>query len=134
MDVNRDGYLNFKELAMALGLTATADPAQRLKLLYTIHLPPLLVISDMQSPAKNEAGAEIASEAEDFFQSVEKSVDSLSLHSDEAVSPTIWQWVFFREEIKINGQRFAASDVYLLVQFSSLIWEIKLIIVIQILS
>ncbi|XP_049823440.1 TBC1 domain family member 9 [Aethina tumida] len=115
MDVNRDGYLNFKELAMALGLTATADPAQRLKLLYTIHLPPLLVISDMQSPAKNEAGAEIASEAEDFFQSVEKSVDSLSLHSDEAVSPTIWQKSF--ESQSSNDSSYS--------QNGELNWEVK---------
>ncbi|CAH0555588.1 unnamed protein product [Brassicogethes aeneus] len=94
MDKNRDGYIDFKELAAAIGLTTSADPAQRLKLLYTVHLPPLLCMTDMQSPAKNESGAEIASEAEDFFQSAEKSVDSSSLHSEEAVSPGAWQKSF----------------------------------------
>lgn len=86
MDCNRDGYLNFRELAASLGLTSTSEPAQRLKLLYTIHLPPLLNTSDIESPIKHESGAEIASEATDFFNDVEKSVESFNLIDDKSPS------------------------------------------------
>ncbi|KAL1491524.1 hypothetical protein ABEB36_012108 [Hypothenemus hampei] len=98
MDCNRDGFLNFRELTTAIGLTSTADPAQRLKLLYTIHLPPLLNMDDIKSPVKTESGAEIASEATEFFtnaeKSLEKNMDCLSVLDDTSPSTNAagFQW------------------------------------------
>lgn len=42
MDMNDDGFLNFRELTAALGLTSTVDVSIRLKILYLLHLPSLL--------------------------------------------------------------------------------------------
>lgn len=42
MDMDDDGFLNFRELTAALGLTSTVEVSIRLKILYLLHLPPLL--------------------------------------------------------------------------------------------
>ncbi|CAK9821928.1 TBC1 domain family member 9 [Anthophora retusa] len=88
MDRNRDSLLNFRELVQAIGMTATADLTQRLKLLYTLHLPPLLTPADFESPTHSD-GAEVAAEATDFFDSMEKSVASLEMPVSLAEEPTV---------------------------------------------
>lgn len=51
MDNNNDGILNVRETVIALGLTCSAEMTQRMKLFYTLHLPPVLPTVEIQSPA-----------------------------------------------------------------------------------
>ncbi|XP_025206941.1 TBC1 domain family member 9 [Melanaphis sacchari] len=69
MDMNDDGFLNFRELTEALGLTSTVDVTIRLKILYLLHLSPLLSNDLLSSTEPNisESGAEYASDAAEYF-------------------------------------------------------------------
>lgn len=55
MDMDDDGFLNFRELTVALGLTSTVDVSIRLRMLYLLHLPPLLSNNSLllSGPSKN---------------------------------------------------------------------------------
>ncbi|KAL7305876.1 hypothetical protein TKK_0001884 [Trichogramma kaykai] len=104
MDRNHDNLLNFKEVVQAIAMTATVDSSQRLKLLYTLHLPPLLTPVDFESPTQSD-GAEIATEATDFFDSIEKSISTLNIDvtfSDEGPSA-------LTRSISINSHRIEES-------------------------
>lgn len=75
MDKKTLGYLDFKQLVLALGIVSSNRLTEKLKLLYILHLPPLLSKADIEmsilkpkAEAKEDGGAEIATEAEDFFR------------------------------------------------------------------
>ncbi|RZF42626.1 hypothetical protein LSTR_LSTR001421 [Laodelphax striatellus] len=63
MDQNGDGLINFRELVTALGLTCYAECNTRLRLLYLLHLPPLLTTAEIEATFHSEEGTEVACEA-----------------------------------------------------------------------
>lgn len=86
MDKKSLGYLDFKQLILALGIVCSNRVTEKLKLLYILHLPPLLSKTDIESSKANKArdDAEVATEAEDFFcEDVSFSIEALPSPSDE---------------------------------------------------
>ena len=71
MDKNISGYLEIKQLIFALGIICSNKPIEKLKLLYILHLPPLLSAFELESNKMidvKDPETEIAAEAESFFK------------------------------------------------------------------
>ncbi|BES97863.1 GRAM [Nesidiocoris tenuis] len=81
MDHNCDGIINVKEAVFALGLLCNADATLKIKLLFILHLPPILPYVETKHHPPNPDGAEVASEATDFFEDGSLSIGSSSTDS-----------------------------------------------------
>lgn len=79
MDKQALGYLDFKQLVFSLGIVSSNRITEKLKLLYILHLPPLLPRSEIEKNQQKSSGTdkpekggheEVGTEAEDFFRFV----------------------------------------------------------------
>lgn len=110
MDKQVCGYLEFKQLIFALGIICSKRATEKLKLLYILHLPPLLSAAEIENNSSltefKDSDTEVATEAESFFSdnpietikslpspidiSLEASdVENLSLSHFNAVTPNL---------------------------------------------
>ncbi|TRY63799.1 hypothetical protein TCAL_07164 [Tigriopus californicus] len=87
MDTNDDNLLNFKEFVYILDMVCKGDHIKKLKLLFCLHLPGVVLPGELESPDSVD-GAEMACDASDFFigkddPSREKKVSAASLDHDD---------------------------------------------------
>ena len=73
MDGDHDGLLNFKEFVTTVDLLCKGDHANKLKLLYCLHLPGIVLPGELLTPVSEVDGAEVALDATDFFKNEEGS-------------------------------------------------------------
>ena len=69
VDSNHDGLVNFKELIQTISLLCKGDHTAKLKLLYCLHLPGVVLPGELlESPTPTAEGeAVVALDANDFF-------------------------------------------------------------------
>lgn len=67
MDNDEDGLVSARGLSVALGLSARAEAAARLRALYCAHAPPLLAPHDLRPAHYTDTGEELATDAISYF-------------------------------------------------------------------
>ncbi len=70
MDVDRDGFITFKELVQVLEILCRGDHNKKLRLLYCLHLPEVMLPGELMSeaaPDEVDGADEMACDAEAFF-------------------------------------------------------------------
>lgn len=91
MDKPGLGYLDLKQLILVLGIICSNRYTEKLKLLYILHLPPLLPRGEIltkKSKSQTKEYMEIATEAEDFFsEDASESIEALPSPIDTAFIP-----------------------------------------------
>ena len=82
MDANRDGYLNFKEVAMTFNALCKGDHVLKLRLFYCLHLPGVVLPGELDQRNKLQrvdddidGNMDEACDAEEFFDCAQKSLE-----------------------------------------------------------
>ena len=95
MDANRDGFLNFKEVAMTFNALCKGDHVLKLRLFYCLHLPGVVLPGELDQRNKLQkqvddidCNMDEACDAEEFFdcaqKSLEKTAEELKQDDDDA--------------------------------------------------
>jgi len=86
MDSNRDGFLNFKELAQTFNALCKGDHQLKLRLFYCLHLPGVVLPGELTNVAANKISddqvdighdADIACDAEAFFHQAHQGLEQM---------------------------------------------------------
>ena len=73
MDTDQDGLISFRDVAALLDMMCGADMQRKLKLLYCLHLPGVVLPGEVEEGGEEEA-TEVAADAQDFFTEAEISL------------------------------------------------------------
>ena len=72
MDTDQDGLISFRDVAALLDMMCGADMQRKLKLLYCLHLPGVVLPGELEDVG--EETTEVAADAQDFFTEAEISL------------------------------------------------------------
>lgn len=72
MDTDQDGLISFRDVAALLDMMCGSDMQRKLKLLYCLHLPGVVLPGEVEEAG--EEATEVAADAQDFFTEAEISL------------------------------------------------------------
>ena len=72
MDATQSGFINFKDMILLLEMMCGSDLQQKLKLLYCLHLPGVVLPGEIEN--LTDDSTEVAADATDFFTEAEISL------------------------------------------------------------
>ena len=79
MDSNKDGYLNFKELAQTFNALCKGDHVLKFRLFYCLHLPGVVLPGELKLNRRSDINNEVdsACDAESFFQQANHGLEQM---------------------------------------------------------
>ena len=101
MDVNQDGFMNFRDLVLLLDMICGSDLQRKLKLLYCLHLPGVVHPGELET--LREDSTEVAADATDFFTEAEISLGKTAMYLMEAGE--------HQEEVLDMGERASLNSI-----------------------
>ena len=84
MDANQDGLLNFREVVQLCDVLAKGDHSSKMRLLYCLHLPGMVLPGKLDSDDHNGGSAD------------EQVPSQISFHSDTTSLGNVGQQIYLR--------------------------------------
>jgi len=101
MDVKQDGFINFKDLLLLLDMMCGSDLQRKLKLLYCLHLPGVVLPGELET--LREDNTEVAADATDFFTEAEINLGKTARYLMEAGQQS--------EDVFDSGERGSLNSI-----------------------